>query len=306
MVFHNHLLDEPPREQHTHGCDETLASDSQGGSRKFSLPPGKIVLPGTASLEFLFAWSDPGVTGLRLLYRPANEHDLMDAGPVESGTVLHVPLTPAMADAGHTTRTKWVFFLCASSSAPASTAQGDISTNILALRADEIPLEPPHPDAWGNATTLRIGALEQDLTAIAALNKGQDAWVQIPLEHGTIVPVGTDSVAVKVTLQTTGPTESLDQTDIMVYYRDASIPEWVYATANLSTSEGGLLSYVIRVDHDQVDGIYAHESSWDIWIRILGSTHQTTTAGTMSSPHQFSGHISVNAEAHRAVVDDGL
>lgn len=304
MVFHNHLLDEPPREQHTHGCDETLASDSQGGSRKFSLPPGKIVLPGTATLDFMFGWNDPTVTGLRLIYRPANAHDFVDGGLVENGKAMQVALTPAMADAGHTTRTKWAFFLCASSSAPLAFAQGDISSNILALRAVELPADPPHPDAWNGATSIRIAELERSVEAIAALNKGQDAWVQVPHEHGSIVPVGTEAVTVNVTLQATGPAESLDPSAVMVYYRDASVPEWVYTTANLSSSEGGLLSYGIPVDHDQVDGVYAEESSWDIWIRILGSTHQTTSAGTLSSPHQFSGRLSVVVEAHRIVVED--
>lgn len=67
------------REQHTHGCEETLASTSQGGSVKFAFPRGQLVHPGTSDLEANCRLEAATITRLRLLYRPASEHDFVDA-----------------------------------------------------------------------------------------------------------------------------------------------------------------------------------------------------------------------------------
>lgn len=296
MIAHNHLFDEPPREQHTHGCDETLASESQGGSRKFSLPDGIIVLPGTGKLSFLVDWTMPSVTGLRLLYRPAGQHDLVDAGLVTSGTPLDIVLTPAMADAGHATRTSWVFFLCADGSAPANVAEGSVHVDLMAIRADEIPIEPPHPDRWGDRTQLELVNVTQTTTALTALNKGDGAWIHIPLEHDQIVPPGTERILAHLTITDRAPTASALPVRPILYYRDSTVPEWIYKTANLTERE-----FHIDVDHNMVDGVYAHESSWDFWLRLSSEQTSQTPAGRMSEPRYFDGTVTIHLVAQRDI-----
>lgn len=301
MLFHNHLMDEPPREQHTHGCDETLASTSQGGSRKFSLPPGQIVLPGTQALEFFFTWADRGITGIRFLYRPADAHDFVDGGAVASGTVLRIAVTPQMADAGHTTLTKWAFFLCAdSSAAPADAAQGEVALSVVAFRAPELPLEPPHPDRWLGFDRLRIAEAAWSATSVSALNKGEGAWLQVPLPQGALVPPGATGVRINVTYGSSSPLAVLDAGDVILYYRDSSVPEWVYRIANAKSDASGGLGFDIAVDHDMVDGVYAQHSNWDLWLRIASRTHTQTGVGHQSAPHHFDGFVQAVVEVARA------
>lgn len=297
MLAHNHLFDEPPREQHTHGCDETLTSTSQGGSRKFSLPEGIIVLPGTQELSFLVDWASPSVTGLRLLYRPAGQHDLADAGVVTSGQPFVISLTPEMADAGHATRTSWVFFLCADSDMPANSAEGSVHVNLIAMRGEEIPLEPPHPDWWGDATQIELASARNATTAVTALNKGEGAWLHIGLEHGRIVPPGTSRILVHVTIQDESPTAGALPTEPMLYYRDSTVPEWVYKTVDFSDGEAR-----IDVDHNMADGVYAHESNWDFWLRLSSPEPTQTPAGMMSAPRVFDGSVTLHVVAQREQV----
>lgn len=299
MVAHNHAFDEPPREQHTHGCDETLASDSQGGSRKFSLPPGKIVLPGTEALEFFFTWNAPSITGLKLLYRPANGHDFVDAGALTQSQILRVALSPEMADAGHTTQTKWAFFLCADSDKPLDVAEGAVRTNLLAIRAAELPLEPPHPDAWNEGLALVIAEARFSNTTVAALNKGESAWFHIPIEHGVTIPPGTGKLRILVNVTPDGGSKTIRPDNLLAYHRDPSVPEWVYRIANATTSTEAGIAIEIPVDHDMADGVYAHETNWDLWLRVASGTRVQTTAGLMSVPFTFSGTIEARVVAIR-------
>lgn len=293
MIAHNHLFDEPPREQHTHGCDETLASDSQGGSRKFSLPEGIIVLPGTEQLSFLIDWTAPTITGLRLLVRPANQHDLLDAGIVTNGEPLLLPLTPEMVDMGHATRTSWVFFLCADGSSPASLAEGSVHANVMAMRAPELPLDPPHPDWWRDATEIELANLTATASGATVLNKG-DAWIHVPLEHGQIVPSGTKSLHAHVQVRDNTPSADALPVIPILYYRDSTVPEWVYKTAEVVDDH-----LHIDVDHNMVDGVYAHESNWDFWVRLSSPQPTETPAGVMSEPRILDALLSIHIVAER-------
>lgn len=294
MLWHNHLFDEPPREQHTHGCDEKLASDSQGGSRKFSLPEGVIVLPGAEKLSFLIDWTTPSITGLRLLYRPANQHALVDAGLVTNGQPIDIPLTIAMTDAGHATQTSWVFFLCADGSSPANSAEGSVHVNLLALRGAELPLEPAHPDHWGTTSAIELANLTNATTAVTAANKGDGAWVYVPVEHGVIVPPETSEIVAHVELHDSAATAGTLPVVPILYYRDSTVPEWQYKTANATEGE-----FRIPVDHNMVDGTYAKETNWDFWIRLSSPSPTATPAGTMSQPRVFEGTVTAHIFAVR-------
>lgn len=302
LVAHNHEFDEPPRDQHTHGCDERLDSTSQGGSRKFSLPTGQIVLPGTASLDFTFAWETPTITGVWFKFRSADSHEFVDAGPMRNGATFTLPVSIEMADAGHTTQTKWGFFLCATSNvASVALAEGDVATKIVAHRAPKLPVEPAHADLWLGKTTLTLSHVQWSGTAISLLNKGQDSWRQMVLHPGATVPPYTSRLTATVHYNTTSPEALLDPGAIMFYYRDSTVPEWVYKTANSTRSVPGMIVYDIPVTHDMVDGVYAKVSNWDFWTRVVSNTHATTPGGTGThgAPHVFQGDIHASLEAIR-------
>ncbi len=304
MLYHNHLLDEPPREQHTHGCDETLASSSQGGSRKFSLPPGQIVLPGTEALELAVSWDAPAITGLRLRFRTAAAHDYEDAGAVANGGVAVVSIDWREADPGHATRSRWGFFLCADGATPVDLAQGDVHVRIDARRAKSLPLEPAHPDRWRGAAAIEIARASWTGEAVSATSKGPEAWRQVPFLDGAIVPADAAAVRVRVHANSTGPLASLDPGDVLLYYRDASQPEWVYRTANATGSvAGGHLVFEIPVDHDMTDGEYATESAWDLWLRVASRVREDTPVGRHAAPHHFAGDLAAVAMAERDVAD---
>lgn len=294
MLAHNHFFDEPPREEHTHGCDEKLASDSQGGSRKFSLPEGMIVLPGTEQLSFLIDWSDATITGVRLLYRPANTHDLVDAGLVTNGRAIRVAATQDMTDAGHATRTSWVFFLCADGDPPVDLAEGSVHVNLIATRGEELPLEPPHPDHWKNGLQIELANLTAVRNGATAANKGDAAWLILPVEHGHIIPPETKRVRAHVSVDDHAPTADALPLDVTLYYRDSSVPEWIYKTVNVTQRE-----FIIDVDHNMVDGPYAEHTNWDFWLRLSSPQPTATPAGVMSQPRVIDATVAVHLLAER-------
>ncbi|MBI2078137.1 MAG: hypothetical protein HYT80_07185 [Euryarchaeota archaeon] len=302
MVFHNHLFDEPPREQHTHGCDETLASSSQGGSVKFSLQRDQIVYPGTSQLEFAFRWTSPSITGLKFLYRPPNQHDFVDGGLVANGKPVIVPLTPEMADAGHATKTLWGFFLCAKSGGSADLAQGDVDARVTARRADVIPRDPKHPDHWENQTTLPLGRRAWSGEAVSAVNKGDTAWIPVPIEHGVLVPMGTRTIWVNASFNSTGPLSGVDPGDILVYYRDSTVADWIFKAPRAASSTAHFISFEIRLTENMHDGIYGHETNWEFWLRLASQTRQTAPSGLgyWGAPHQFVGNLEATVVASQA------
>lgn len=306
LLWHNHLLDEPPREQHTHGCDETMASPSQGGSIKFVLPEDQLVLPGTAELLVTASWQDPAILGLRLLYRPTGQHDFIDGGVTASGQTLRLPVTDRMADAGHSPRSQWAFFLCAAGEGPLQTAQGEAQVSIVARRVPgPLPLEPAHPDRWAGRADVLLANQTWSGTALAALNKGQDAWLRLELAPGVVVPPGTTQARVSAEVRRDVSLGEVDRGDLLVYYRDASVPEWAYKLVAAESVEEGRFQFQWTVEGAMADGIYADESNWEFWLRIVSQTTHRPPGGvgTWSAPYAFQGSVEASVTAIRAGAD---
>ncbi len=311
-VAHNHMFDEPPRAQHTHSCDESIDSTSQGGSVKFALPPGDIVLPGTHHMDVTLAWDAPAVTAVRLMYRPPTHdhgHDehahghhggFSDAGPMPNGQPRSIPLTPEMADLGHETRSRWAFFICADTQEP-NLAEGSVQMTIVAHRAEELPLDPPHPDHWAGAQALLLGQVAWQGESLAAGNQGQDHWIQVPVVHGHIVPSDTDHIMVLAWINGTSATDPALASALNLYYKDSTVPDWVY-TRDEGVREGALVRFAIPIEEaDMTDSPYAQQSNWDFWLHLASDLQASLPAGmgTWSAPHQFEGSIEATVVAYR-------
>ncbi len=301
MVFHNHLFDEPPRPQHTHGCDETLTSTSQGGSVKFSLPPGQLVYPGTQELTFAATWTLPTVLGVRLLYRTANEHDYRDGGSLTNGGALTIPVAPQQADGGHATKTQWGFFLCADSPQPLDLAQGDVAVKLVAHRMVELPLEPAHPDHWnGNDAILLV---EESWTgaAVTALNQGTGGWFHLGLSEHQLIPPGATRLNATVTYESTSAWRAVDPGTVLLYWRDSTVPDWIYRKTPPTSVDGDQLRYELSIGDEMADGVYAHESNWDLWLRVLATTNTGAPSGVgqWGAPHHWEGRLAVTVQVDR-------
>ncbi len=311
-VLHNHMFDEPPRSQHTHSCDESIESTSQGGSVKFALPPGDIVLPGTRHLQVSLAWDAPLVTALRLMYRPPTHdhheeehgHDhhggFSDAGPMANGQGVVVPLTPAMADLGHETRSRWAFFVCADTDEP-NLAEGSVRMTIVAHRADELPLDPPHPDHWGGAAAIRLGGGAWSGESWAVGNQGQDHWLRLAMDHGAIVPSSTDRILVTAWLNGTSAGQDVMPGALSLYYKDSTVPDWIYQ--RVEAAPGSPARFEVPIDDAAMtDSPYAKQSNWDFWLHIASQAQASAPAGlgTWSAPHRFEGSLEAGVVAHRA------
>lgn len=311
-IAHVHLLDEPPREQHSHGCDESLTSESQGGTTKFGLPPGNIVPPGTRSLEVEAAWDVAAVTGVRLMYRPpmqeqphyGDDHhhlleDYQDAGRIENGGSVEIPIELNMTDLGHDFQSRWAFFLCADNEGDPAVAQGEVGVTIIAHRIEgELPLDAPHPYHWEKSNRLPLGEIIWNGESLSALKHAEKGWHRFTFHHGAIVPPFTRHVEVLAWLNGTSDTQSAAPIDLLLYYRDATEADWVYETVQASNGGDGSLRFTIQVaDNDMTDSYYSHVSHWDIWLRIVSKERVETPAdlGTWGAPASYQGSLEAHA-----------
>ncbi len=310
-VVHNHLLDEPPRPQHLHNCAEETVSTSQGGSVTFTLPSGEIVPPGTERLEFTFTWSDPTVTGVRFYYRPPSHghteggdgHDhsnLTDAGRLESGVPVVLPLTSGMADLGHDTQSHWAFYVCSDTENSPNLAQGSIRMEVVAFRVAELTPDPPHPDHWLGASRLMIAHYNWTGSTWSALNQGEGTWHHLALHPGAVVPMGTHHVTVEAWMNATGPAADALPGRPLLYYKDSTQVDWIYKAVE-GEPDGTKWTFLIPVeDFNALDSPYASRSNWDFWLRILSDTDAAAPAslGRYGAPYVADVELSAVVAIH--------
>lgn len=291
-LAHNHLFDEPPRPEHLHNCAEELASTAQGGSVTFTLPQGEIVPPGTSRLDVSFDWSDATIGSLRFFYRPPSHghlasgdgHDhsnLTDAGLITNDGTIEIEVMEGMADVGHDARSHWAFYLCADAADP-GISQGAVRMNVQAFRTAELTPDAPHPDHWGNQTSLHLATYSWSGQTWSAANQGETNWHHLVFHGGSTVPMGTRTVVVDAWLNGTGSAVPAPP-ELMLYYHDAAQVDWIYRVVEpLSSSNGHWLFEISLEDEDgwdAVDSPYASVTFWDLWLRIVSDVNAAGPLG---------------------------
>lgn len=314
-LAHNHLLDEPPRPQHLHNCDEQLVSTSQGGTITFTLPQGEIVPPGTERLTFTFSWSDATIGGLRFYYRPPSHghiggtdgHDhanLTDAGAIQNGEAMEVSLLPGMADMGHDARSHWAFYLCADPASP-GISQGTVAMKVQAHRVADLTPDPAHPDHWNGQSSLHLASYLWSGQTWSAANQGESNWHHLVFHDGVTVPMGTRRIDVDAWLNQTGTTANALPVRLLLYYHDASQVDWVYKAVDAQSASNGYWHFEVSLEDedgwDALDSPYASTTLWDMWIRVVSDVNAVAPmgAGRQAAPLLVEGTLegSVVAQA---------
>lgn len=297
-MAHNHVTDQPPRDMHTHGCEQAMASTSQGGSVVFTLPPGHIVLPGTEKLEIFAEWEDPTITGLKLRYRAPDRSSFQEVGTLEEGKTTVIPLTRSMTDQGHERRSRWDFSLCAWSDGeyPFDAARGQVTITVRAHRVEgPLPVDPGHPDLWGDSDERWLGNASWSGPAGAVAWDGEGEWFRAELDG--MVPWDARGARFVCSGELSGQPQS---PVLEVWYASPAREEaWDFHRVKLNETSNATWTAGIPLGPGQTDGVYGNETLWRVWFRLRSPT-ATQVAGDMghwSAPQAVQGELDCGIKA---------
>lgn len=274
-----------------------------------------VVPPGTGTVRADVSWSDPTVTGIRLLFVAADDIERELGTVTEPGTMRvdasdvnaswrYLPLR--WTDDGHAPRSSWLFVLQAygnrSSRFEPDIATGTFNVTIRAERAPgPLPLEPPHPDWYAGGSTYRIAQAERSTSEVQAgwISTG-DGYLYVEPAHP--VPPGTDAVYLAVRVDDDSPmsgTEPLSPRFEVTYALDGW-ERWGQAE-RIGRSDGAVV-YRIPVEETMTDSLYTcpdQGSGWDFWVRTMPNTvdQRDPVLGSPIGAHHFDGSFNVTVAA---------
>lgn len=248
-----------------------------------ALPDGtpNTVYPGTAEIHVTFRWetTDSTLSKLGFEYAPASSSDIIDMGRHASGEPWIIEVTPEMTDHGHQKYTLWEFFLRPGNNVQAAPdyepgfTPGEIDVEIILIKADTIPPEPPHEDFWGEEEQLRIHNGTEPIRA-----SGIRFRPIFRLDDGQIVPPG--SATMRMTFwwdyseEPPGVATPLDFDYVLLWRSseqnpaDTEISEF-HRAEPIETGDQ-LRVYEIDLDPAQTDAFYQKKSNWQWWPRVDG------------------------------------
>lgn len=279
------------------------------GFTPFEMPEGSIIPPETERVEVTVTWADsPTITGLQLLYMSAMSKDLEAAEPfaANGGTAI-IPTNLTMNDMPHTTVSKWRWFLAADNpNGGPGVFNGTAHVTIKAFRNNTLFLAPPHPDWWGDDTTLTLMEANGTLSctrAVVPVFLGVDAlpvncdegFAFLELPNGTIVPPHTGLLHLELTWANGAATPD----------PFATRPDLAYVPANTRRAfppenqqvESGRAVYQVPVDPRMVDSPYANASEW-AFVLFLRSAAPTDN-GFFGGVGAFDGEYTLRVTAER-------
>lgn len=268
--------------------------------REFGLPEGTIVPPGTETLDVTLGWSstDPMAwDSLSLLYMPANANEWDGEDGIAPGETRSIEVTVKMADGGHAPATLWRFQLVHCPLVPEHYTGLTVHAEMVAHRVDgPLPLEPPHPDFWGNGTSLLLyeGAGSGEEAGAAYMHVSTDGGSGAYLagdDHG-VVPPGTRWLVLTLNWTNGSPLAGTGVADAVPYVY--WIKGWWFDDWHRwepTVAEEGHHVYVLPVTPSMTDGLYADESRWRFSVELEGEE----TAGEAlpfngpQQPYHFDG-----------------
>lgn len=171
-----------------------------------------LVFPGAASIDVTVSWDTDDSTLERVGVAVAEPDDSKPKyfARKASGSTWTIPVGPdgfGLSDVGHQRYTFWDFYLYPGNNFGQPTqwtpglVTGPFQVTITVHKGDMVPVEPEHRDFWGKRTKQVLmdttePALEDpsNPTGDRYRNKGH-----IFLDHGTLVPPGTDRLTINHT-----------------------------------------------------------------------------------------------------------
>ncbi|MBI2078284.1 MAG: carboxypeptidase regulatory-like domain-containing protein [Euryarchaeota archaeon] len=230
--------------------------------------PPNLVFPGAAEVQVTLTWDPQDCTldRLGLKYRTSATNSLVTLAPQASGTTFKIPVKPLEWDSGHQRVTFWDFYVHPANHATATTWKpglllGPIHVKIVAVKGDELPIEPPHEDFWGDATSLVVRKREDAPFTTATTMQRRDMSLE-----GGIVPPGANRMRMELWWSYAQGNGTAPSSNYVLAWRpgDASreTPITSYVTAADKFRGGQYLVYEIPLKPEQTDAFYQKRSNW--------------------------------------------
>lgn len=284
------------------------------------LPLDVIVPPGTDHLTITAEWDEPDArmdndSGAMLSYQPANKHFLLDSSWEQPTANWTINTSVEMADDGHARFSLWRFrfYPCRCWTFPDERWEFDIDVRVVAHRVEgELPLDPPHPDWWGNGTTRPVFSEEGQLREFGY---GEN-WVR-PTEPGVGiagfhlervnrtshggVPPGSQVLTAWMNWTDGNPTDSAQPVPRIDWSNSDRWNRWEAASR-----DAGSYKFVLPLTDAMVDGMYGERSRWEFRYGFTGqdaNTPDPVFGGSFTRPYYIDGEWSIEVQVSGEPLD---
>lgn len=256
------------------------------------LPEGLTVFPGTRWVNVTIHWTAGGGASpaVHLGWTAADHRSNGTFGHVADGARLTIPTNESLNDVPHARLTRWAFLLYADGDQ--GTVSGDARI-VIARPPGELPVSPPAPDRWRNATVLTLldvhGPLFEAFTAGAVLRPGDQPPLFIVPKTPPVVPIETDRLTVRFHYNSTSP-EAFQYTPRLGFHgadryrleKDDVVPD-----VARPAQRDGLFEWHLDVVPRQWDSPYANETAWLILVHWDGSSDSNASRSWMDGDYRL-------------------
>lgn len=251
------------------GLGPGFASGGPVSVRLFQPSSGHVVPQGTASVEVTFSWTDAadGLDSYGDAYawvKTAGTNQTEDKGLIGNGETLVIETGLPAADLPHQLLSAWAFelYLAPAPDTGILRFKGEVQVEVVAVRGLELPVFPPHPDAWKGATEIQLvdatGSLAYWEDTGDGGSNGNEGPVVFTPASGAIVPGDASHVAVEVTW--TGGTGALH---LELWAHGSESRDLKVADAVMTGD--GIAQYELPIEGP--DGPYATQSQWEFTVK---------------------------------------
>ncbi|HWG91022.1 MAG TPA: hypothetical protein VNZ52_09275 [Candidatus Thermoplasmatota archaeon] len=255
---------------------------------------GTIVYQGTSRMTVTATWSDPKTTGVALQYQDAQAFHA-EGIPLANGVAHEIPVTLETADMAHARESKWMFvFVGSDASGGSGILAAPIHVTITIHRGLDLPVDPPHPDFWGDKRVLDLGNTTGTLPAETAdFLVFSTGFESLTLPEGTVVPPGTAKLDVHFYWKVKDPAPGVAY-HILPFWKSAQGPFWEAMRQNRShgNPDSGEGYFEIEVTPQMTDSPYATLSQWRF--AFPQTQHEPTTR--IELPVSYFGTSPLNRE----------
>lgn len=249
--------------------------------QQIPIPEGTLVPQGTSQIDITVTLTAQGGDDLhgdmKLLAKTAADSEPQEIGVVQSGGTHVVPSSHERNDVPHQGLSAWEFYVdiapmpTPARELPIYAMDFELSALIVATRGLELPVFPPHPDKWGESSSMVVleQRYQQDMfglvggrAVVACLNVCPGVH---GLDNGSVVLPETSSMDVEIVFEGPIPTK------LALSYHGADTRG--YTRLEPSIVEDRRVVYTIAVAPGTADGPYALQSAWEF---ALGQDDQHT------------------------------
>lgn len=246
------------------------------------LPQDKPVPEGSMALEVTLTWTAGSVggkeLGLRVERKPTDYGDVA-YGARPPGQKFNVLFFPNFADPGHQKFTNWQMWIRVPKTwgtqvpgGPPANSGGTIHVEVVAIRG-VTAFEPPHPDFWGNRTTIPLFSAKKIGPGACYLcdqpyegNPNCQFYTFCVVSSKEFVPPGTKELRGTFSWTVTGGQNTAAHTQWKLVYQSAEAPpsQRLFRPITLAGT-GNEKTFLLTPTTNEFDQFYQAQSYWYFW-----------------------------------------